>query len=958
MISLIGYEAFIKKYRFCSEVPQSGYDKVYRVESKHGGNFYTCREISYSNMVQDSIAIDPGIFTALLAIEHPCIAKIYDIYHDTTTKKLYIVTELLEDSTLETLVAAHLRTNESMIEEVVWRVAAYLSSALYYFLFQFQKKSICAIFKRFITPQDCVVCRTGLVKLLLTDLIFIVNPNYAKLMSHQKQCYCAPEILLHLQYSDKSEMWSLGCILYELCTLKRFIEDPNPMLVRNQAEAAENRIVLSGYSEDICNLLNGLLRYEPGNRYSAEYICSIKQCTLVLDTIREHFLATQKYERDYIPVYNGSYSWAHNSTAPAVYNQLSPSSLRTHADAYRPEQLTVHGSGTYSYDPSKQLVQTFTPATSTVYSNSVASQPQTDVIPTSVDSRTERRDRDPAAITYIDGYAAKYSPVLYDSHIMSNRSGVEKLMSPLQAIDGPAKPDWNGASIASRVSPEANTAGSIFQQPTSYTLQNMLYEQSHHPSTQSSYGTYAPLGATDTSERAIPYDMVGHPSLPADSAVVSVQPPHLVQKPRPLEIEDLRQSRPVPNYQAASQAVIVADIESRLSLMDRVKSRSANVKGLGSDATLLMLAVVNFDNNEVLRHLALAGKRTHEGVSALMLAASVGNTYAIRSILERVGTAGQKETRMQDYSNGKTALMYAVEGQHEEAVDVLAKHEATMTLNDGTTALMLAAVRENVEIVKRLANLEGGMVDSIGRTALMHAMGIHNYKAVSILAKWEGEKQDHNGLTPLMIAAKLGDNELVDILKLCGLNLRTPAGETALMAAAAAGHVAVCRTLAPQYAGAANIIGMTALMYAAEAGHEEICEALLPYEKGKRDTAGRTALMYAASTGQVGCVRKLLHAEERMRATDGSTALIIAAELGFTAVVAELVKREAGIARFSDETALSMAIMNNRRDCVQLLLKAEGMLKCPGGMTPVEYAAHLNRPELSTILRSLSFNED
>lgn len=76
--------------------------------------------------------------------------------------------------------------------------------------------------------------------------------------------------------------------------------------------------------------------------------------------------------------------------------------------------------------------------------------------------------------------------------------------------------------------------------------------------------------------------------------------------------------------------------------MDRVKSRSANVKGLGSDATLLMLAVVNFDNNEVLRHLALAGKRTHEGVSALMLAASVGNTYAIRSILERVGTAGQK----------------------------------------------------------------------------------------------------------------------------------------------------------------------------------------------------------------------------------------------------------------------------------------------------------------------------
>lgn len=952
MTALVGYDTFIKKYSLCSEVPQTGYDKTYKVQSKQGGNFYTCREISYLNMVQDSIVIDPGIFTALMSIDHPCIVKIHDIYHDTATKKLYIVTELLEDSTLENLIAAHIRTQESMTEEVVWRVAAYISSALYYVIFQFNRRPISEIFKRFITPRDCVVCRNGLVKLLLTDLVFAINSNYVKLMSHQKQCYCAPEILLHLQYDNKSEIWSLGCILYELCVLKRFIEDPNPMLVKSQAEVAENHIILPGYSEDICNLINGLLRYEPSNRYSAEYICSVRQCTIVLGAAKEHFLAAQKYERDYIPVYNGTYSWDHNSTAPAVYNQLSPAPLRTHTLPHQPGQSTIHGSGTYSYDPSSQLTQTFTPATSTTYFNSLASQPQTDIIPISIDSRIERKDRNPADITYKDGYSAKYSPVLYDSRVMPNRSGVEKLMSPIQSTSDPVKSVWNPTSTSSMTPLEIGASTTTLPPPTSYTLQNMIYDQSSRPPAQSLYSIYTPYNATNANEQAIPYDMIGNPVVPSEP-FVSVQPPHLKPETRPLEIEDLRQhTRPVPNYQAASQAVIVADIESRLSLMDKIKSRSANTKALGSDATLLMQAVVDFDNNGVHKNLALTGKRTREGVSALMLAASVGNIYAVRSIIEHVGTMGQKETRMQDYSNGKTALMYAVEGQHEDVVEVLAKHEATMTLNDGTTALMLAAVRESTDIVKILANLEGGMVDSIGRTALIHAMGIHNYKVVSILAKWEGEKQDHNGLTPLMIAAKVGDNELVDILKLYGINLRTPAGETALMAAAAAGHEAVCRTLAPQYAGAANIIGMTALMYAAEAGHEEICVALLPYEKGKRDTAGRTALMYAASTGQVGCVRKLLRDEERMRATDGSTALIIAAELGFTAVVAELVKREAGIARFSNETALSMAIMNNRKDCVHLLLKAEGMLKCPGEMTPVEYAAHLNRNEIVEVLSS------
>jgi len=33
-------------------------------------------------------------------------------------------------------------------------------------------------------------------------------------------CYMAPEILLNEPYNTRSDLWALGCILYELCTLK------------------------------------------------------------------------------------------------------------------------------------------------------------------------------------------------------------------------------------------------------------------------------------------------------------------------------------------------------------------------------------------------------------------------------------------------------------------------------------------------------------------------------------------------------------------------------------------------------------------------------------------------------------------------------------------------------------------------------------------------------------------
>ena len=35
----------------------------------------------------------------------------------------------------------------------------------------------------------------------------------------EKINYMAPELFTEFKYSKKSDLWSLGCIIYELCTL-------------------------------------------------------------------------------------------------------------------------------------------------------------------------------------------------------------------------------------------------------------------------------------------------------------------------------------------------------------------------------------------------------------------------------------------------------------------------------------------------------------------------------------------------------------------------------------------------------------------------------------------------------------------------------------------------------------------------------------------------------------------
>ena len=39
--------------------------------------------------------------------------------------------------------------------------------------------------------------------------------------------YMAPEIVKGVKYTNKIDIWSLGCILYEICTLKKCFDANN-----------------------------------------------------------------------------------------------------------------------------------------------------------------------------------------------------------------------------------------------------------------------------------------------------------------------------------------------------------------------------------------------------------------------------------------------------------------------------------------------------------------------------------------------------------------------------------------------------------------------------------------------------------------------------------------------------------------------------------------------------------
>ena len=86
--------------------------------------------------------------------------------------------------------------------------------------------------------------------------------------------YMSPEVCKSEPYSAKSDVWALGCILYELCTLKKAFEADNLLglvykIVMDPVKPLEKEL---GFSDEMQSLINLLLQKDPIKRPSIHEI--------------------------------------------------------------------------------------------------------------------------------------------------------------------------------------------------------------------------------------------------------------------------------------------------------------------------------------------------------------------------------------------------------------------------------------------------------------------------------------------------------------------------------------------------------------------------------------------------------------------------------------------------------------------------------------------------------------
>lgn len=100
--------------------------------------------------------------------------------------------------------------------------------------------------------------------------------------------YSAPEVIKGEATTISSDIWSIGCILYELITLKQTFYADNPLTIaKNIMDMKYNKISFTQDNKDYIKIIDGCLQLNPKDRISLEEIIKIISKDLMSNYIKE-----------------------------------------------------------------------------------------------------------------------------------------------------------------------------------------------------------------------------------------------------------------------------------------------------------------------------------------------------------------------------------------------------------------------------------------------------------------------------------------------------------------------------------------------------------------------------------------------------------------------------------------------------------------------------------------------
>eukprot|EP00758_Cryptobia_borreli_P014755 Tbor_TRINITY_DN5954_c4_g1::TRINITY_DN5954_c4_g1_i4::g.19320::m.19320/K08857/NEK1_4_5; NIMA (never in mitosis gene a)-related kinase 1/4/5 len=252
---------------------QGGFGSAWLVQRNGDKAQLVAKEVRLTNMSPAERESAKHEISMLRKQDHPNITHYVD--HFEHKGSLYIVMEYANGGDLYTKIKS-----QGGVRFTEKEILNYFSQILLALEHLHNKR----ILHRDLKPQNVFLTQDGILKLGDFGLsTVLMNTCDMKRTQCGTPYYFSPELCMNKPYNNKSDVWALGCILYELTTLNRPFDGGSMVTVVQKICKGVYPPIHSSYSPNLAKLIAATLNLDPDQRPNVHEIVSSPY-------IREHLV--------------------------------------------------------------------------------------------------------------------------------------------------------------------------------------------------------------------------------------------------------------------------------------------------------------------------------------------------------------------------------------------------------------------------------------------------------------------------------------------------------------------------------------------------------------------------------------------------------------------------------------------------------------------------------------------
>jgi NIMA (never in mitosis gene a)-related kinase len=252
----------ITDFTIIKKLGDGAYSSVYKVRRHDDNDIYALKKVKLLSLSEKEKENALNEVRILASIDHPNVIAFRDAFIDEPSSSLCLVMEYADNGDVFQKICNYQKRETYIKEKKIWYVFIQIVRGLR------------AFHNRKILHRDMKSANIFLFKDMQAKLGDLnVSKIVKKGLSYTQTgtpYYASPEVWRDLPYDSKSDIWSLGCVLYEMCALvPPFRADDMQGLYKKVIKGKYPRIP-DHFSQEMATVIKFMLQISPTYRPSCD----------------------------------------------------------------------------------------------------------------------------------------------------------------------------------------------------------------------------------------------------------------------------------------------------------------------------------------------------------------------------------------------------------------------------------------------------------------------------------------------------------------------------------------------------------------------------------------------------------------------------------------------------------------------------------------------------------------